>query len=53
MAWQQNPPRWCSTGNLVAALKITSPERVEMLNYSAAVDNSGAGMVSSVSGAMF
>jgi predicted class III extradiol MEMO1 family dioxygenase len=53
MAWQQNPTRWCSTGNLVAALKITSPERVEMLNYSAAVDNSGAGMVSSVSGAMF
>ena len=42
MAWQQNPTRWCSTGNLIAALKITNPERVEMLNYSAAVDNSGA-----------
>jgi AmmeMemoRadiSam system protein B len=53
MAWQQNPTRWCSTGNLIAALKIANPERVEMLNYSAAVDNSGAGMVSSVSGAMF
>lgn len=53
MAWQQNPTRWCSTGNLVATLKVAQPERVEMLNYSAAVDNSGAGMVSSVSAAMF
>ncbi|MBN8596365.1 MAG: AmmeMemoRadiSam system protein B [Planctomycetes bacterium] len=53
MAWQQNPTRWCSTGNLVAALKTVQPERVEMLNYSAAVDNSGAGMVSSISAAMF
>lgn len=53
MAWQQNPTRWCSTGNLVATLKTVQPERVEMLNYSAAVDNSGGGMVSSVSAAMF
>ncbi len=53
MAWQQNPTRWCSTGNLVATLKTVQPERVEMLNYSAAVDNTGAGMVSSVSAAMF
>ena len=53
MAWQQNPTRWCSTGNLVATLKTVQPQRVEMLNYSAAVDNSGGGMVSSVSAAMF
>lgn len=53
MQWQQNPTRWCSIGNLVAMLRVTSPQRVEMLNYSAAVDNSGAGMVSSVSAGVF
>lgn len=47
MAWQQNPTRWCSTGNIVAALLVTQPEEVEILNYAAAMDQQGMGMVSS------
>lgn len=50
MAWQQNPTRWCSVGNIVAMLKTVRPERVELLNYMAALDPQGAGMVSSVAG---
>ncbi len=49
MAWQQNPTRWCSTGNLVAALQIAEPETVEIMHYAAAMDPQGVGMVSSVS----
>ena len=47
MAWQQNPTRWCSTGNLVATLKTVEPETVAILNYAAALDQQGLGMVSS------
>jgi AmmeMemoRadiSam system protein B len=47
LAWQQNPTRWCSTGNIAAALLSTRPADVEMLNYAAAMDQQGAGMVSS------
>lgn len=46
LAWQQNPTRWCSTGNIAAALLATRPADVEMLNYAAAMDQQGAGMVS-------
>lgn len=52
MAWQSNPTRWCSVGNLVAALKITEPTRVEVLNYAAAMDPEGSTLVSSISAAM-
>jgi MEMO1 family protein len=52
MAWLQNPTRWCSTGNIVAGLKIVQPQRVELLRYLAAVDQSGAGMVSSIAAVM-
>jgi MEMO1 family protein len=48
MAWQQNPTRWCSIGNIAAAMLTVKPESVEMLNYAAAMDQQGAGMVSSV-----
>jgi MEMO1 family protein len=48
MAWQQNPTRWCSTGNLVAALKTLQPTRVELLKYLASIDQQGMGMVTSV-----
>lgn len=48
MSWQQNPTRWCSTGNLVATLKLTNPTKVEILHYAAAMDPQGLGMVSSV-----
>lgn len=47
MAWQQNPTRWCSTGNLVATLMITEPSEVELLNYAATMDPQGMTMVSS------
>ncbi len=49
MAWQQNPTRWCSTGNLVATLLAVKPAEVRVLNYAAAVDQQGMAMVSSVS----
>jgi len=48
MAWQQNPTRWCSTGNLVATLLAVKPADVQLLNYAAALDQQGAGMVSNV-----
>jgi len=47
MAWQQNPTRWCSTGNLVATLLTVEPTEVKLLNYSAAMDEAGSTMVSS------
>ncbi len=53
MAWQQNPTRWCSVGNLVAAMKIVDPKNVKMLSYSAAADPQGVGCVSSLAMAMF
>ncbi|MBM4108492.1 MAG: AmmeMemoRadiSam system protein B [Phycisphaerae bacterium] len=53
MAWQQNPTRWCSTGNLTAAMLIAQPTDVKVLNYVAAMDEQGMGMVSSIAGAMF
>ena len=53
MAWMQNPTRWCSVGNIVAAVKTVTPESVRMLNYTAAIDGNGLGMVSSCAMAMF
>lgn len=47
MAWQQNPTRWCSIGNLVAAMKITGAANVRILNYMAAGDDQGVALVSS------
>ncbi|MCC6228337.1 MAG: AmmeMemoRadiSam system protein B [Phycisphaerales bacterium] len=48
MCWQQNPTRWCSTGNLVATLKLADPADIQVLNYTAAMDQQGLGMVSSI-----
>lgn len=53
MAWQKNPTRWCSVGNLVATMKAVEPAEVRLLNYTAALDQQGMGMVSSVAAAMF
>lgn len=53
MAWQQNPTRWCSIGNMVAAMRIAEPDEVRILNYAAAMDQQGMGMVSSCAVAMF
>ncbi len=47
MAWQQNPTRWCSTGNIAAALMVTEPSEVKLLNYAAAMDQQGMSFVSS------
>lgn len=52
MAWQQNPTRWCSVGNLAATLRLVAPQRVDLLNYGAAVDQQGMTMVSSMAAAM-
>lgn len=46
MAWQQNPTRWCSTGNIVSTMMITEPEKVELLNYAASMDQQGTTLVS-------
>ena len=53
MAWQQNPTRWCSVGNIAAALMTVRPERVQVLRYMAAMDPQGMGMVSSAGAAMW
>ncbi|MBX3353825.1 MAG: AmmeMemoRadiSam system protein B [Phycisphaeraceae bacterium] len=54
MAWQGNPTRWCSIGNMAAAMKVVgaTPERTKMLNYLAAMDQQGMGMVSCMAAAV-
>ncbi|MCC6677899.1 MAG: AmmeMemoRadiSam system protein B [Phycisphaerales bacterium] len=49
MSWQQNPTRWCSIGNMVAAVRIVEPTSIRILNYAAAMDQEGMGLVSSAS----
>ncbi len=49
MTWQQNPTRWCSIGNLVAAHRVTQPAKVDLLNYAGAMDQEGFTFVSSAS----
>ncbi|MDX2147975.1 MAG: AmmeMemoRadiSam system protein B [Planctomycetota bacterium] len=53
MAWQQNPTRWCSTGNIIAAMMLVQPTEIELLNYAAAMDQQGSAMVSSMAAAMW
>jgi len=53
ISWQQNPTRWCSVGNMTAAIRLTSPEKVELLNYAAAMDPQGNTFVTSAALAMF
>jgi MEMO1 family protein len=50
MCWQQNPTRWCSIGNLIAALKITQPREVKILRSMFAMDPMGMGIVSCAGG---
>jgi MEMO1 family protein len=47
MAWQQNPTRWCSLGNMIAAMQISGGTSAQILNYAAALDQEGQGMVCS------
>jgi len=53
MAWQQNPTRWCSLGNMMAAVRVARPERIELVNYAAAMDPEGTTFVSSAALAMY
>jgi MEMO1 family protein len=53
MSWQGNNTRWCSVGNLTAALKIARPQRVEVLNYAGAMDPQGTTLVTNVSMVMY
>ncbi len=53
MAWQQNPTRWCSIGNICATLRVIEPAKVDVLNYAAAMDPEGTAFVSSCSIAMY
>lgn len=53
MAWQRNPTRWCSVGNMVAAMRVVEPEQVRLLNYAAAMDPQGTTCVSHAAMAMF
>jgi len=50
MAWQQNPTRWCSAGNLIAGMKLAGASKLDVLRYNAAMDQQGQAMVSSVAG---
>lgn len=53
MAWQQNPTRWCSIGNIVATMRTIEPSQVDVLNYAAAMDPQGTAFVSSASLAFY
>lgn len=48
MAWQQNPTRWCSVGNMVAAMLATDAENVRVLNHTATADQGSMAMITSV-----
>ncbi|MGP1310130.1 MAG: AmmeMemoRadiSam system protein B [Phycisphaerales bacterium] len=54
MAWQGNPTRWCSVGNIAAAMKAVdaTQERTKVMNYIAAMDQQGMGMVSCLAAAV-
>ncbi len=52
MAWQQNPTRWCSVGNMVAAMLATEAEQVRILNHTAAGDAQNMAMVTTCAAAI-
>ncbi|MGI9012847.1 MAG: AmmeMemoRadiSam system protein B [Phycisphaerales bacterium] len=52
MRWTSNPTRWCSVGNMTAALEILQPHAVELIDYRQASDERGMAMVSSAAMAM-
>jgi AmmeMemoRadiSam system protein B len=53
MAWQQNPTRWCSIGNISAMMRTLEPSQVDVLNYAATMDPQGTAFVSSASVAVY
>lgn len=52
MAWQQNHTRWCSLGNLTAAMRITGATEVRVLNYLATGDMQNQAFVTCMAGAI-
>jgi AmmeMemoRadiSam system protein B len=50
--WTKNPTRWCSIGNMTAALELVRPARVELVDYRQACDPQGNAMVTSCSMAL-
>jgi len=44
--WCRNPTRWCSVGNMYAALRLTKPSAVELIDYRQAGDENGMVLVS-------
>jgi len=53
LAWQQNPTRWCSIGNISAMMRTINPSQVDILNYAATMDPQGTAFVSSASVAVY
>ena len=47
MRWHRNSTRWCSIGNMTAALGLLRPEVVELIDYHHARDDAGRLLVSS------
>ena len=52
MAWQQNPTRWCSIGNITASMKLVDAKEVEIFNYAGAMDQQGMTLVTCMAGAV-
>jgi len=52
MAWQQNPTRWCSVGNIIAGMKVVRPVRVDVYRYAVALDPQGMSLVTCVGAVM-
>ena len=53
MAWQQNPTRWCSIGNITVMMRTIEPTKIDLLNYAAAMDPQGNAFVSSAALAVY
>lgn len=52
MRWNKNPTRWCSIGNMTAALMLAKPQTVELIDYRQAYDDQGMALVSSAAMAL-
>ncbi|HYF15913.1 MAG TPA: AmmeMemoRadiSam system protein B [Phycisphaerales bacterium] len=52
MSWQGNHTRWCSIGNITAAMKVARPSKVDVLNFAGAMDEQGTALVTCVAVAM-
>jgi predicted class III extradiol MEMO1 family dioxygenase len=45
--WNRNPTRWCSIGNMAAALDLVRPAKIDLIDYRQAYDEKGIALVSS------